>query len=207
MFPKVVFAFIHCSHSRSETIRFLVPGARSSDRGPCDLVWMDKTQKTCGLRFTNLPQGAREPMRRWKSSLRQSPLTPSPCQPFSGEQLPLSDKPIGDKVRPSSSKPSSMVSRDASASAGHRLLSRFATGLLVSALVAAPFLFRATKGRRVSRDHWGTIRSKTAFAGAKRVATHWRLAPASQKTVAASRLALPSATSFRVTSEKLSAIG
>src|SRR6266446_10226253 len=61
-----------CFHSiapihRSETICFWFREQDHRIEVQCDLVWMDKTQKTCALRFTNLPQGAREPMRRWKS--------------------------------------------------------------------------------------------------------------------------------------------
>ena len=206
-----------CFHSiapihRSETICFWFREQDHRIEVQCDLVWMDKTQKTCGLRFTNLPQGAREPMRRWKSL--PTPIAsdrPSPVSTLLRRATPALGT-IRSELNsaPSSSEPSSMVSRDAKAQAPVTAFSRgLATGLLVSALVAAPFLFRSYKGQLgESLIHWGE-----RFAPRP----HLRVQsgspppladspPASQKTGAASRLVLPSATSLpRLRSEKLSA--
>ena len=83
-----------CFHSiapvqRSGTIRFWF---REHDRRievEGHLVWTDKAQKTAGLRFTNLPEEAREPMRSWTSL--PTPVTSEQLpryRPFSGMQIP-----------------------------------------------------------------------------------------------------------------------
>src|SRR6266852_1237007 len=195
-----------CFHSiapihRSETIRFWFREQDHRIKVQCDLVWMDKTQKTCGLRFTNLPQGAREPMRRWKSL--PTPIAsdrPSPVSTLLRRATPaLGTSRAETKSAPDSSEPSSMFSRDAKAQAPVTAFSRgLATGLLVSALVAAPFLFRSYKGQLgESLIHWGERFAPRPHSQVQSVSPP-PLAdspPASQKTVAASRLVLPAATS------------
>ena len=196
---------------RSETIRFWFREQDHRIEVQCDLVWMDKTQKTCGLRFTNLPQGAREPMRRWKSLPTPiAPDGPSPVSTLLRRATPaLGTSRSETESAPDSSEPSSMVSRDAKAKAQapFTAFSRgLATGLLVSALVAAPFLFRSYKGQLgESLIHWGERFAPRPHSQMQSVAPPLADSPpASQKTVAASRLVPPAATSLpRLRSEKL----
>jgi hypothetical protein len=203
-----------CFHSiapihRSETIRFWFWEQDHRIEVQCGLVWMDKTQKTCGLRFTNLPQVAREPMRRWKSL--PTPIAsdrPSPVSTLLRRATPaLGTSRAETKSAPDSSEPSSMFSRDAKAQAPVPAFSRgLATGLLVSALVAAPFLFRNYKGQLgESLIRWGERFAPRPHSQVQSVSPP-PLAdspPASQRTVAASRLVLPTATSLpRLRSEK-----
>jgi PilZ domain-containing protein len=204
-----------CFHSiapihRSETIRFWFWEQDHRIEVQCDLVWVDKTQKTGGLRFTNLPQDARESMLRWKTL--PTPIAPDQASPVS-TLLRRATPALGTsrpepKSAPDSSEPSSMVSRDAKAQAPFTAFSGgLATGLLVSALVAAPFLFRSYKGQLgESLIHWGERFAARPHSQVQSVSPPPPAdsPPASQKTVAASRLVLPAATSLpRLRSKKL----
>jgi hypothetical protein len=204
-----------CFHSiasihRSETIRFWFREQDHRIEVQCDLVWMDKTQKTCGLRFTNLPPGAREPMRRWKSL--PPPIAsdrPFPVSTLLRRATPaLGTSRSETKSAPEASEPSSMVSRDQKAQAPFTAFSRgLATGLLVSAFVAAPFLFRSYKGQLgESLIYWGERFAPRPPSHLHSVSPpHLADSPAaSQKTVAASRLVPPAATPLpRLRPEKL----
>jgi len=142
-----------CFHSiapiqRSETIRFWF---RERDRRievQGHLVWTGKAQKTAGLRFTNLPEEAREPMRRWTSlptlvaSDHVSPL--STLLRHATPALEIS-QPEAKSAFNGSEAPA-MVLRDAKVPPPFTAFSGgLATGLLLSALLAAPFLFRSYK--------------------------------------------------------------
>jgi hypothetical protein len=151
-----------CFHSiapvqRSETIRFWF---REHDRRievPGAVIWMDKKQKTVGLRFIDLPDEAREPMRRWVTL--PTPIPSDHVFPMStllrqGAPAPANNR--LDTTLPSDSfEPPAMVARSAKApftsfSGG------LATGLLVSALLAAPFLLRSYKRQfGESLIYWG----------------------------------------------------
>jgi hypothetical protein len=142
-----------CFHSiapiqRSETIRFWF---REHDRRfevQGRLVWTDKTQKIAGLRFTNLPEETREPMRRWTSL--STPVVSTQVPPLSTilrQATPALDisRPEAKSASNSSDVPAK-VSRDAKALPRFNAFSGgLATGLLLSAILAAPFLFRSYK--------------------------------------------------------------
>ena len=114
-----------------------------------ELVWVDETLRTGGLRFTNLPAEAREPMRAW--------ITPSITTVAAGQASALSDLPpyrtphprtrrSDAEVASADSEALAVASGEAEARPSFISFSRgLATGLLVAFLVAAPFLFRSHK--------------------------------------------------------------
>jgi hypothetical protein len=142
-----------CFHSiapvqGSKTIRFWFREHDHRIEVQGELVWMDKAKKTCGLRFTNLPEEAREPMRRWISL--PAPVASDQVFPMSAllRQASFSHGTSRPETMsaPDNSEPPAMISRDAKAQAPFTAFSGgLATGLLVSALIAAPFLFRSYK--------------------------------------------------------------
>ena len=142
-----------CFHSiapiqRSKTIRFWFREHHQRIEVQGDLVWMDETHKTAGLRFTDLPEEAREAMRKW---------TNLPIMPIGSDQaFPLSSlrrqnpapgtSRLDTKFAPDSSEPPAVISQGARTQAPLTGFSGgLATGLLISALVVAPFLFRSYK--------------------------------------------------------------
>ncbi len=143
-----------CFHSiapvqGSKTIHFWFRDHHHRIEVQGDLVWMDETQKSGGLRFVDLPEQAREPMRRW-ISLPITPVASDQAFPLSTllrQASPaLGTSRLDTKFPPDSSKPPAMVSRDAKAQAPLTGFSGgLATGLLVAALVSTPFLFRSYK--------------------------------------------------------------
>ena len=217
-----------CFHSiapvqRSETIRFWFREHDHRIEVQGDLVWMDKTQKTAGLRFTNLPEEARESMRRWTSL--PTPVASDQASPVS-TLLRQTTSAFGTsrpeaKSAPDSSEPPAVVSRDAKAQAPFTAFSGgLATGLLVSALIAAPFLFRSYRrqlgesliqwGERFSARPHSKVQNASPAppAGSPVVQTVVSApkeeSPAPQKMSVASRLVPPAATSIpRLQSEKL----
>ena len=110
-----------------------------------ELVWTDETRKTGALRFTTLPPDAREPIRNWVTPLAaRVAADEAPVQSISPWRLfaPSRDS------RPGTNTASTMPEPPARVSLGiavPKVLKGFsgglATGLLVSALVTAGFLF------------------------------------------------------------------
>jgi len=146
---------------RSETVRFWFREHDLRIEVQGHLVWTDKAQKTAGLRFTNLPEEAREPMRRWTSlptpvpSDQESPLSTL----LRHATRPLESSRPEAKFASDGSEVPAMISRDAKAQPPISAFSGgLATGLLLSALLAAPFLFRSYK-RQLGESliQWGEL--------------------------------------------------
>ncbi len=140
-----------CFHSivpvrRNGVIRFSISEGKRRIEAAGKLAWTDETQKTGGVQFTALPAGAREQIRKWTSQSATSlsagkvpeqsfPSLPAFLTP--GTSLPetraISDSPSPlAEVAPAArmSTPGSGFSRG------------LVTGLLISTLVVAIFLFR-----------------------------------------------------------------
>jgi hypothetical protein len=122
---------------RVRTIRFWFSEHNQRIEVDGELAWTDETQKRGGLRFTVLPVDAREPIRKWISH---------PTTSF------VADETSGPSVAPQRTFPNLSASRMDTKAVPvlpeTRLPTRLsgfsgglATGLLVSALVAAPLLF------------------------------------------------------------------
>jgi hypothetical protein len=140
------------------TIRFWFSEHKETTEAEGELAWIDGTQKTGGLRFTALPAEGREQIRNWisqptirlaaeKPPARSVPA-PSPVPAFSAgartfsESAPDTDVALGGSVFPAVRSPEIPVP------ASWTGFSRgVATGLLVSALVAVPFLVRSYRGQ------------------------------------------------------------
>jgi hypothetical protein len=138
-----------CFHSvarvqRNGKIRFWFSEHNQRIEAEGELAWTDETQKTGGLRFTALPAEGREQIRNWisqptmrlaveKASARPVPA-PSPFPDF-GASPPDSNVVPGDCVPPAADSPERKI--PSSLPGFSRGL---ATGLLVSALMAVPFL-------------------------------------------------------------------
>ncbi len=133
---------------RSETIRFWFRehGRRIEVQG--GVIWMDKKQKTVGLRFIDLPEEAREPMRRWVTL--PTPIPSEHAFPIStllrqGSPATANNR-LDTTLPPDSFERPTMVAPSAKAQSPFTSFSGgLATGLLVSALLAAPFLLRSYK--------------------------------------------------------------
>jgi hypothetical protein len=208
-----------CFHSiapiqRSETVRFWF---REHDRRievQGNLVWTDKTQKTVGLRFTMLPEEAREPMRKWTSL--PTPAATDQVSAFSS-LLRHTGPALETRRREAKSNSNNAVapaiaSKDAKARPPFTAFSGgLATGLLFSALLATPFLFRSYKrqlgeslilwgerfaarphpqGQNVSPAPPPTSPLEQATVSAPK-----EQSPAPQKMAVTSRVILPAATS------------
>jgi hypothetical protein len=218
-----------CFHSiapiqRIETIRFWF---REHDRRievQGHLVWTDKAQKTAGLRFTNLPEEGCETMRRWTSL--PAPVVSDQLSPLSTllrhATAALEISRPEAKSDSNGSETPAMVSRDVKAQPPFTAFSGgLATGLLLSALLAAPFLIRSYKrqlgesliqwGERFAARPHSQVQSappalppvspleQAMFSAPKEES------PAPQKMVVTSRVVLPAATSLpRLPSDKLS---
>ncbi len=79
-----------------------------------ELAWTDETKKTCGLRFTSLPAGAQEQIRKWVSQpttepviRRHSPAPAAAAEAFAPPLLPQLPFPQSD-LRPSAWQPSAV---------------------------------------------------------------------------------------------------
>ncbi|HEX3354825.1 MAG TPA: PilZ domain-containing protein [Terriglobales bacterium] len=131
---------------RTKTIRFWfgAPDRRIEVQG--ELVWTNEALKRGGVRFTDLPAEARDPMRLWISP----PAAPAIDQVSAMSDLPpyisgprSSNRP---DIRIAGSLPLQEAPRESTTKAP---LTTFtggvATGLLVAALLAAPFLFHSYK--------------------------------------------------------------
>jgi hypothetical protein len=139
-----------CFHSiapvhANKTIRFWFWEHKRRIEVEGELVWMDETRKTGALRFTTLPAEAREPIRNWitplTTPLAADGVSPRPVSPWRAF-APSSD------TRPAVNIPPIVSETIALDSPGIRVpkpLRGFSgglvTGLLVSALVTAAFLF------------------------------------------------------------------
>lgn len=213
-----------CFHSiapvqRTETIRFWFREQHHRIEVQGQLVWKDETQKTAGVRFTDLPEQAHEAMRRWISRLT-TPVASDQAFPISSllrqATPPLGTRRLDTKVAPDNSEPLTMVARNAKAQSRLASFSEgLAAGLLVSALVAAPFLFRSYKrqlgesliqwGERfAARPHLQTQSVSPAPQAQAMVLAPQAESPGPQKMAAASRRVPPAATSIPMSrSEKL----
>ena len=184
-----------CFHSiapiqRNGTIRFWF---REHDRRievEGHLVWTDKAQKTAGLRFTNLPEEAREPMRSWTSL--PTPVASEQLSPLS-TLLRRANPALGishphAKSGSNGSEAPAVVSRDPKTQPPFSAFSGgLVTGLLLSALLFAPFLFRSYKrqlgeslifwGERFAARPHSQMQSATPAASA--------ISPLEQATIAA----------------------
>jgi hypothetical protein len=141
-----------CFHSfapvqRNGKIRFWFSEHKQRIEAEGELAWTDETQKTGGLRFTALPAGGREQIRNWinqptmrlaaeKVTARSVPA-PSPIPAF-GARPPDTNVVLGSSVFPAVGSPKRKI--PSSLTGFSRGL---ATGLLVSALVAVPFLIHS----------------------------------------------------------------
>ena len=155
-----------CFHSiapvqRSETIRFWFREHDHRIEVQGDLVWIDKNQKTAGLRFTNLPKEARESMRRWTSL--PTPVASDQASPVSTllrQATPVLGTSRPDaKSAPDRSELPAVISRDPKVQAPFPAFTGgLATGILVSGLIAAPFLFRSYQ-RQLGESliQWGEL--------------------------------------------------
>ena len=214
-----------CFHSiapiqQSETIRFWF---REHDRRievQGHLVWTDKAQKTAGLRFTNLPEEGCEPIRRWTSLPTPVASELSPLSTLFRHATPTLEisRPEAKSASNGSEEPA-LVSRDAKAQPPFTTFSGgLATGLLLSALLAAPFLLRSYK-RQLGESliHWGerfAARPHSQVQNAPPLGSQLEQAivsapkeesPAPQKMVVTSRVVLSAAPSLsRLPSDKLS---
>lgn len=125
-----------------------------------ELVWMNEKLKTGGLRFTDLPVEAREPMRKWISPALAlatdqetvlSALRPHVTSP-AGDNRPESRLAMGSSEQLAVISPKTTKAPLSSFAGG------MAAGLLMAALVAAPFLFRSYKHQLgESLIHWGEL--------------------------------------------------
>jgi hypothetical protein len=138
-----------CFHSfapvqRNGKIRFWFSEHKRTIEADGELAWTDKTQKTGGLRFTAIPAEGREQIRIWtsqpamrlaaeKASARPVPA-PSSFPDFTASPPDTNVVP-GSSVLPAAGSPERKI--PSSLTGFSRGL---ATGLLVSALVAVPFL-------------------------------------------------------------------
>jgi PilZ domain-containing protein len=203
---------------RTETIRFWFREHHHRIEVQGQLVWMDETQKTAGLRFMDLPEEAREAIREWICFLT-TPVASDQAFPFSTllrqATPPLGTRRPDTKVAPDSSE-HTVASRKVKAQA---LLPGFsgglATGLLISALVTVPFLFRSYKrqlgesliqwGERFAARPHSQMQSLSPAPQAQAVVLAPQAeSPAPQKMAAASRMLLPAARSIpMLRSEKL----
>jgi cell division septation protein DedD len=184
-----------CFHSvapiqRNGAIPFWFPVRNHRIEAEGELAWVNGTQKTGGLRFTALPAEGREEIRNWinqatmrlganEASARSvPPPRPSPNLSASrpdtnaapGRSTPLTGGSPGEKVSTSLTG----FSRG------------LATGLLVSALVAVPFLFHTY--RRQFGDLLIHLGEQLA---AKSQAQTQRMSPAPQTVLPALRPSLP----------------
>ena len=112
-----------------------------------ELAWTNETRKTVGLRFTTLPAEAHEPIRNWTTpliaSLAADELSVPSVEPRSALPIASATRP-GTGAASDSSEPLAMVSPRVRRPTLLRGFSGgLATGLLVSALVAAAFLFHS----------------------------------------------------------------
>jgi hypothetical protein len=124
------------------------------------LVWMNERLKTGGLRFIDLPVEAREPMRKWISPALSlaanqetvlSALRPH-VSPPPGDSWPETRLAMGSSEQLAAISPKTTKAPLSSFAGG------MAAGLLVAALVAAPFLFRSYKHQLgESLIHWGEL--------------------------------------------------
>jgi cell division protein FtsN len=140
-----------CFHSiapvqANRTIRFWFSEHNRRIEIDGDLAWTDETRKTVGLRFTSLPAEAREPICSWitpPTSLAPYEVsTPSvalrSATPVAGARR------LGTKAASDSCEPLGVPSPGVRNPTLFRGFSRgLATGLFVSTLVAAAFLFHS----------------------------------------------------------------
>jgi hypothetical protein len=141
-----------CFHSiapvqRNSTIRFWLSLHNHRIQAAGELAWMDETQKTGGLRFTALSAEAREQIRNWTSQ-PATPLAPDEASPPSLPPLhtfpAISVSRPDTNTAPGGSAPLAVVSPEPKGSTPWSGFSGgLAIGLLVSALVTAPFLFHS----------------------------------------------------------------
>ena len=139
-----------CFHSiapvqmdRTITVWFSEHNRRIKIEG--ELAWMDEARKTGGLRFTSLPAEAREPIRNWMAP----PVITPAADEVSARLLPPWRAFAGASARPAETNTNPPVSRMLAAifpkiKVPQRLRGfsgGLATGLLVSVVVTAVFLF------------------------------------------------------------------
>ncbi len=147
-----------------------------------DLVWMNERLKTGGLRFTDLPVEAREPMRKWISpalglaadqetvlSALRPHVTPPPGDTWPATRLAMS-----------SSEQLAVISPKTTRAPLSSFAGGMAAGLLVAALVAAPFLFRSYKHQLgESLIHWGELFTARPHAQTQSVSARSQSTPPS----------------------------
>jgi len=124
------------------------------------LVWMDEKLKTGGLRFTDLPVEAREPMRKWISPALA--VAPDQETVLSALRPHVSPPPVDNwpetRLAMGSSEQLAVLSPNTTKAPSSSFAAGMAAGLLIAALVAAPFLFRSYK-RQLGESliHWGEV--------------------------------------------------
>jgi cell division protein FtsN len=129
------------------TIRFWLSEQNRRVEVDSELAWTDETRKTGGLRFTTLSEEAREQIRNWISP----PTTPLGADDAYAPSVPSPPAfPVSSASRPAAkaashnSEPLEVVSPMVRVPTPWRGFSGgLAIGLLVSALVAAAFLFHS----------------------------------------------------------------
>lgn len=147
----------HCTAAiqRARTIQFWFSTHNSRVEAEGEIAWTDVTQKRGGLRFTNLPRGAREQLRQWISQ----PLLPEQSARFlvssSQQTAAVGTGPAEIAV---DFAPAAVVQKRSWR--GFPSLRGFATGLatglLISAVLATAFVLRTYRHEiGESLIHWG----------------------------------------------------
>ncbi len=139
------------------TIRFWFSEHNERIEAEGELAWTDETQKTGGLRFTALPAEGREQIRNWisQSTIRLAAEEPAPSVPapspvpvFSARAPAFSGSRPETNVAPDSPALPAVDSPEIQAPGWLTGFSRgLATGILISALVAFPFLVHSYRGQ------------------------------------------------------------
>jgi hypothetical protein len=183
-----------CFHSfdpvqRNGRVRFWFADNNRRIEADATLAWTDETHKG-GLRFTALPAEAREHIRQW---MIQS-ATSAAVEGVAPAALPLhvfptrSDNPVGSKSVPVGSAPLGMVSTEVREPARLSGFSRgLVTGLLISAVVGAAFLFHNYR-----REFGESLIQLGERFAAKPQAQSLAIAAASPATSTAAATVLPS---------------
>ena len=151
-----------CFHSvapvqREGTLRFWFSEHKQRIEADAEIAWVDESQKTGGLRFTALPAEGHEQIRNWISqpasrlAVERPPArsvpTPSPSFSAIPPDIDIALDPVFPAVDLSEEADSPNLPAEDSSEIKVASLTAFsrglATGLLVSALVALPFLLHS----------------------------------------------------------------
>jgi hypothetical protein len=196
-----------CFHSiapvqmdRTITVWFSEHNRRIKIEG--ELAWMDEARKTGGVRFTSLPAEAREPIRNW---IAPPVITPA-ADEVSARLLPPWRAFAGASARPAETNTAPPVSRMLAAILPKiRVPQRLrgfsgglATGLLVSVVVTAVFLFHGYRRQfGEALIQWGERLAARSQAQMQQASPEPQL-PAQQPVLPARRTVSPSTEAIMV---------